>query len=644
MTSRWCRWTTSARSSRAPSTRSRPTSSGGTLVNVTSWYDNEMGYSARCVDLLRYVGSTPVKRTLESLDKGSLEGRRALVRVDFNVPSRTAWSPTTPASGPPCRRSSICGTGGPAWSCCPTWAGPRTARTRNTRCSRWCAALEKLLGAPVTFLPDPTSPEAVTVTKRLPRGGVAVAENTRFYPGEEKNDPSLAERFAALGDLYVNDAFGSAHRAHASTEAVARLLKPAVSGFLMERELRYLGEALHQPKRPFVAVLGGAKISGKIDLIEALLPKVDDILLGGAMACTFFKAMGLETGKSLVEPDRVDLARDLMKKAGNKLVLPEGAVIARELAPGTETRTVKRRRDPAGLGGLRHRSGHGEELRARSSRGPERWCGTARWACSRRRRSITAPWPSPRPWPTPPRTGRHHGDRRRRLRGGGGPGRTGRQDHPRLHRRWRVARVSGGERTAGRRRPGRGCDAWLRASADLFAANWKMNHGPAEARAFAQKFLPLTSPVEDAAPLVLPASGVLGASRRGHAVPARCRPSGLRTSTGSPRAPSPAGSRFPWRWKLAPGSRWSDTPSAATCSARPTTRWPRRPEPRSLPASRRWSAWVRHWPNETAARTEQVIVRQLGAVLAGARAGRLGPSGACLRAGLGHRHRQERHA
>jgi phosphoglycerate kinase len=128
----------------------------------------------------------------------------------------------------------------------------------------------------------------------MPRGGIAVAENTRFYPGEEANDPALAERFAALGDFYVNDAFGSAHRAHASTEGVARLLKPAVSGFLMEKELEYLGQALARPKRPFVAVMGGAKISGKIDLIEALLPRVDRILVGGAMACTFFKAMGLE--------------------------------------------------------------------------------------------------------------------------------------------------------------------------------------------------------------------------------------------------------------------------------------------------------------------------------------------------------------
>jgi phosphoglycerate kinase len=206
--------------------------------------------------------------------------------------------------------------------------------------------LERLLGAPVTFLPDPTSEAAVTATRRLPRGGVAVGENTRFYPGEEQNDRALAERFAALGDFYVNDAFGSAHRAHASTEAVARILKPAVSGFLMQQELRYLGEALHQPKRPFVAVLGGAKISGKIDLIEALLPKVDAILLGGAMACTFFRAMGLETGNSLGR--RPARSGGLAAKAGAKLVIPSGAVIAQKLEAGVETRAVARAAIPPG--------------------------------------------------------------------------------------------------------------------------------------------------------------------------------------------------------------------------------------------------------------------------------------------------------
>jgi phosphoglycerate kinase len=283
-----------------------------------------------------------VKRTLESLDKGSLEGRRALVRVDFNCPIKdgTVTDDTRIRTALPTIK--YLRDRGARVVLLSHLGRPKNGPDPKFSLQPVVRALEKLLGAPVTFLPDPTSAEAVTITKRLPRGEVAVAENTRFYPGEEKNDPALAERFAALGDLYVNDAFGSAHRAHASTEAIARILKPAVSGFLMERELRYLGEALHQPKRPFVAVLGGAKISGKIDLIEALLPKVDEILLGGAMACTFFKAMGLETGNSLVEPDKADLARKLMKKAGKKLVLPSGAVIARELAPGAETRTVKR--------------------------------------------------------------------------------------------------------------------------------------------------------------------------------------------------------------------------------------------------------------------------------------------------------------
>jgi phosphoglycerate kinase len=289
-----------------------------------------------------------VKRTLESLDKGSLEGRRALVRVDFNVPLKDGSVTDDTRIRAALPTIKYLRDRGARLVLLSHLGRPKNGPDPKYSMQPVVRALEKLLGAPVTFLADPTSPEAVTATKRIPRGGVAVAENTRFYPGEEKNDGSLAERFAALGDLYVNDAFGSAHRAHASTEAVARLLKPAVSGLLMEQELRYLGQALHHPKRPFVAVLGGAKISGKIDLIEALLPKVDEILLGGAMACTFFKAMGLETGKSLVEPDRVDLARDLMKKAGKKLVLPTGAVIARELASGTETRTVKREAIPEG--------------------------------------------------------------------------------------------------------------------------------------------------------------------------------------------------------------------------------------------------------------------------------------------------------
>jgi phosphoglycerate kinase len=289
-----------------------------------------------------------VKRTLESLDAKALEGRRSLVRVDFNCPIkdgavsddtriRAALPTIKYLRDHGARVVLLSHLGRPKGGPEPKYSMQPVVR-----------ALERLLGAPVTFLPDPTSEEAVTTTKRLPRGGVALGENTRFYPGEESNDATLAQRFAALGDFYVNDAFGSAHRAHASTEAVARLLKPAVSGFLMQRELQYLGEALHTPKRPFIAVLGGAKISGKIELIEALLPQVDQILLGGAMACTFFKAMGLETGNSLVEADRVELARQLMQKAGAKLVLPSGGVIAQELRGAAPTRTVPRDAIPQG--------------------------------------------------------------------------------------------------------------------------------------------------------------------------------------------------------------------------------------------------------------------------------------------------------
>ena len=249
-------------------------------------------------------GRAAVKRTLESLDKAAFEGKRALVRVDFNCPIkdgkvtdntriRAALPTIEYLRNRGARLVLLSHLGRPKGGPDPKYSMEPVVRE-----------LERVLGSPVTFLKDPLSEQAVTETRRMPRGGIAIAENTRFFPGEEKNDQELASSFAALGDFYVNDAFGSAHRAHASTEAVARILKPAVSGFLMERELRYLGESLHEPKRPFVAVLGGAKISGKIDLISALLPKVDHVLLGGAMACTFFAAMGLETGNSLVEPDR----------------------------------------------------------------------------------------------------------------------------------------------------------------------------------------------------------------------------------------------------------------------------------------------------------------------------------------------------
>lgn len=290
-----------------------------------------------------------MKRSLASLDPARLDGERALVRVDFNCPVKDGVvtdDTRIQASLPTIRYLRERG----ARVVLVSHFGRPKGKPDPAYSIRPCLRpLEKLLGIPVTFIDDPASDAGAQATRRLARGGVALAENSRFYPGEESNDPELARRFAALGDLYVNDAFGSAHRAHATTAGVAALLKPAVSGFLMEKELRYLGGALEEPARPFVAVLGGAKISGKIDLIEALLPKVDRILVGGAMACTFFRAMGLETGHSLVEPDRVELAGSLLERAGDKLLLPRGCVIAPELKAGVTTITVPRESVPPGF-------------------------------------------------------------------------------------------------------------------------------------------------------------------------------------------------------------------------------------------------------------------------------------------------------
>jgi phosphoglycerate kinase len=286
------------------------------------------------------------KRTLADLPAAALDGQRALVRVDFNVPLkdggvaddgriRAALPTINYLREKGARIVLLSHLGRPK-----AGPDPKFSLTQIRR------DVERLLGTPVEFIPDPAT--GVAATKRLPRGGVALVENTRFWPGEERNDPQLARTFAALGDFYVDDAFGAAHRAHASTEAVAHLLKPAVAGFLMEKELRYLGEALNAPRRPFVAVLGGAKISGKIDVIEALLPRCDEILIGGAMACTFFAALGLEVGTSLVERDKTDLAKALLTKGGRRLILPRGAVVAPALDRADERQEVASDEIPVG--------------------------------------------------------------------------------------------------------------------------------------------------------------------------------------------------------------------------------------------------------------------------------------------------------
>jgi len=209
------------------------------------------------------------------------------------------------------------------------------------------ARLAALTTHPVSFTESADFDALVAATEALAPGSILLIENTRFWPGEEQNDDGLARSLARLGDCYVNDAFGAAHRAHASTEGVTRHLRPSVAGLLMETELAYLGRALAAPARPFVAILGGSKISGKIDVVEALLPKVDAMLIGGAMACTFFRAMGLEVGRSLVEPDRVEMARDLLERAGTRIILPHDALVARGMDAPETAHAVKRDAIPA---------------------------------------------------------------------------------------------------------------------------------------------------------------------------------------------------------------------------------------------------------------------------------------------------------
>lgn len=285
-------------------------------------------------------------RALGDLPGEALDGKRALVRVDFNVPLKDGAVTDDSRIRAALPTIKYLREHGARVVLLSHLGRPKGGPEPKYSLRQVVPTLERLLGAPVEFITDLAA--GVAATKRLPRGAVALVENTRFWPGEESNDPALAASFAALGDFYVNDAFGSAHRAHASTEAVAHLLKPAVAGFLMQKELKYLGEALANPKRPFIAVLGGAKISGKIEVIEALLPRCDEILIGGAMACTFFTALGFDMGTSLVERDRIDMAKGLLARAGKVLILPRGAVVAPSLDRAAERKEVSSDAVPKG--------------------------------------------------------------------------------------------------------------------------------------------------------------------------------------------------------------------------------------------------------------------------------------------------------
>ena len=214
--------------------------------------------------------------------------------------------------------------------------------------------LSKLLGQEVLMAKDVIGESAKTLAANLQEGQVMLLENVRFHREETDNDPEFAKELASMAEVFVNDAFGTAHRAHASTEGISHYL-PSVSGFLIEKELKFLGDALNNPERPFVAILGGAKVSDKIGVIDSLLEKVDTLMIGGGMAYTFFKAQGYEVGNSLCEPDKCDLALSLMNKAkekGVKFLLPVDTKIGKEFKPDTESKTVAWTEIPEGLEGF----------------------------------------------------------------------------------------------------------------------------------------------------------------------------------------------------------------------------------------------------------------------------------------------------
>jgi phosphoglycerate kinase len=284
------------------------------------------------------------KMTVKDID---LKGKRVLMRVDFNVPmesGKVTDDKRIKASLPTIKYVLEQGASLLLMS---HLARPKGGFDPEFSLKAAAEVLAGLLGIPVKMAPDCVGPEVEKMAKALKPGELIMLENTRFHPEEEKNDPELAKKMAALADVYVNDAFGSAHRAHSSTEGVAHFL-PAVSGFLMQEELEYLGRATGNPEHPYIAILGGAKISDKILVVENLLKKCDKLIIGGGMANTFLAAQGLNMQDSLVEPGSVETAKAILEKSGKRIILPVDAVIADKFEAEANSKTVDVGNIPAG--------------------------------------------------------------------------------------------------------------------------------------------------------------------------------------------------------------------------------------------------------------------------------------------------------
>lgn len=279
-----------------------------------------------------------------TIDDLQLKGKRVLVRVDFNVPfdEKGHISDDTRIVGSLPTIRKILADGGRA-ILMSHLGRPKGKRKPEFSLEPVARHLSMLLNQNVQFAPDCVGPDAVRMASQLKDGECLLLENLRFHPEEEENNAAFAKELASLGDVYVNDAFGSAHRAHASTEGVPKFIEHCAAGYLMMKELEYLAKAIESPTRPYVAILGGAKISGKIDVIENLLGKVDALLIGGGMAFTFFKAQGLEIGDSLLEADKVDLAKAILDSASGKKVrflLPVDCVVSQAADDSSPTQVV----------------------------------------------------------------------------------------------------------------------------------------------------------------------------------------------------------------------------------------------------------------------------------------------------------------
>jgi phosphoglycerate kinase len=291
-----------------------------------------------------FLGVIMNKKTVKDID---LKGKRVFMRVDFNVPmaeGKVTDDKRIKAALPTIK---YCLEQGASLLLASHLGRPKGGPDPEFSLRAASEVLAGHLGIPVKMAPDCVGPIVEAWAKELKPGEVIMLENTRFHKGEEKNDLELAKQMAALADVYVNDAFGSAHRAHSSTEGIARFL-PAVSGFLMEQELEYLGKAVSNPEHPYIAILGGAKISDKILVVETLASKCDKLIIGGGMANTFLAAKGLNMQDSLVEADAIETAKTLLGKFGDKLVLPVDAVIADKFEAEANTQVVDVKAIPAG--------------------------------------------------------------------------------------------------------------------------------------------------------------------------------------------------------------------------------------------------------------------------------------------------------